>query len=590
MRDSSASDKRTWRQVIVSLAATCCWWCAAVACAEEPPSPFGAVDEARESGEFATPAELRRLIGEKRSEAATADSPSEFAYRCLLVAELMKRAGYGHDEAERWYESAANADPDPGYEYFYGEYLRVYRGANRPLFLAAEARYYRASEKLLNRGDPQEWDAETGRRIRRSLIALYERDGFSLRRSFVGSLPAPPPSSKPASFVSSQNLFGISTNDLPSISEVRDFTSEAMFAASPARLNRPLTQFELRSLARAKPQFASLQRIRFRPRALPVVDVLFHQDSIDRASVTNFFLPAEFNSVSIDDVGVSVSSPWRIRFPAMDAWTSVTYREGDRRGTIEFLEDEADHIRHLESTFAFSRFVGPDKLLWETTAVYQDILPQVQPQPTRDRVLAATQLRYFQYRNREGAESSRRSAYDYRFDPRGIEYFAGMLYDLEEFSPAYITRHDVFGGISIRGISRSDNPNRLVKNWDVTLQETWFGSTVDVDSTQTNGQLRTSLVLLGRLKDEEIPPQGDEDVGRWYPAFVHVVFPMKLDLAIDGIDEFENWTAGVQLNSKWYDTRLGGAVFLLSLGYAHQQFFAVDKSLELATLSVNLGF
>jgi len=51
------------------------------------------------------------------------------------------------------------------------------------------------------------------------------------------------------------NEFAYTTVDLERNDEARSFTSEALFAQSAQRLNRPLTKAELRSIARGKEEF-----------------------------------------------------------------------------------------------------------------------------------------------------------------------------------------------------------------------------------------------------------------------------------------------------------------------------------------------
>src|SRR5439155_12579446 len=82
--------------------------------------------------------------------------------------------------------------PDPAFELFLADYLRLYRGAGqRPLFPDAEEHLIAASKKVacLKQSPAQyqeEWDPETESRLSRSKVALYERDGFQILRRKVG--------------------------------------------------------------------------------------------------------------------------------------------------------------------------------------------------------------------------------------------------------------------------------------------------------------------------------------------------------------------------------------------------------------------
>lgn len=566
--------------------------------APTPPSPYGALDAAAKLGREMSPVELGRIVAHKRayllaveqhrSRAPTGHDPDR-AFACLFLAELQKRIG--DYEAPAWYERAIAADPDPAYSLFYGDYWRVYRGAHRPNFARAEAAYFQAAERLRVRAQPQTWDDETNRRLRRQMIALYERDGLTNGHTYFARDYRVEPPLKPLTFMATLNTWGVGTTDLPEVDDARELSAEAEFMMSGLRLNRPLTESELASLVRSKPQFETTQRLRVRPGYWPVVDLAWRNDHLERAQVTSFFAPRGLSDVDTDDVSVALSSPWTWTDPDFDGWTSVGYRRLRRVGTIEFLPEVGENIDQIEATAAVSRAIGPDRLLWESTIVNQQILGEQESPPMRDRWISATQLRYFLYRQTNREQTTARGFGDYRFEPRGWEFYGGALWDVEGFGATDVLRHDYFLGTAVRGVNLNPDDRRWVRNWDFLVQATVFDSAVDTDPSQQVVIYRTTALVLARLKDQEEPPNGDEDLWPFfYPAFIHVAAPLRWDLAPRGTSAFENYSAGLQLFSKLYSTRLGGVTSLVSGGYTHQHFYRVGQHVDLVEVSLNLGF
>ena len=79
------------------------------------------------------------------------------------------------------YERQSRRAWEPAFELFYGDYLRLYRGAaQRPLFPEAEKHLLAGVEKLTQLSERAAWDSETLQRLRHPLTALYERDRVHL--------------------------------------------------------------------------------------------------------------------------------------------------------------------------------------------------------------------------------------------------------------------------------------------------------------------------------------------------------------------------------------------------------------------------
>src|SRR5258706_3527611 len=206
---------------------------------------FGVVDAAMQLRASMTVTEQRALV-----DARAADKSLDSADDSLLTAELMKQLG--EPRAAHYYEAAISAAPNqPAYELFYADYLRNYRGPRRPLFGEAADHYFAALEKLL---EGESRDSVIADRIDHGLVSLYQEDG----------LPIVWRGERPEVFFSSVDRMARSMTDLDEVHDTRDFTAEALFASSGARLNRPLTLEELRGIARVKKPRATFNRLRLR--------------------------------------------------------------------------------------------------------------------------------------------------------------------------------------------------------------------------------------------------------------------------------------------------------------------------------------
>lgn len=515
--------------------------------------------------------DIRRLQG------ATADGPApRDAYSNCVLAELLKRVGDGR--AEHYYRKAIAAEAaEPEYELVYADYLRNFRGPRRPLFPQAERHYVEALRKFrrLPAGTRRSEGYERLRtRIERGLIALYQEDGLPIlhKADRAGGEPAV---ERPVMFFSTSNRAARSVGDFERVDEVRSFTSEALFAASRQRLGRPLSAGELTGLIRPKRQFETLNRVRFRNGDWPVVDVFHRHREIDDAQITNFFRPGEFNDFRLREFGAAVEKTFDAS-PYFDLSLRGLYKRSERRGLIEFLPGSKERLNHFEANAAASRFAGPDKVTLEAIYLYQDINPDTPNPPERHRRIVAATLTYQMFRPIPLLDS----VYGERFRPRGLHLFGGAAFDTERFGSVDIKKQDFFIGSSARGLGRVD----------LTLQPTFFKARVTGDATQSHSQYRTNFNLLYRALDEESEPGlPEERLGaRW--AFVHLGAAFKHDVALKGLKDFENFDAGVQLDTKFFIAGRRRTTFLTSLRYNYQQFYRLNKNLNLFAFDISMGF
>jgi hypothetical protein len=547
------------------------------------------------------------MSAEERVQKAKAFKTSAImdAYNMCVVAEVMR--WIGDYDAERAYEAAIRMDAEePGYELLYGEYLRNFRGADTPLFQRAASHMLAARAKVERK--PSGLDSNLGKLIQHSLVNLYQTDGLPLFTPVTDlgdtSDGVVLRTKRPALFFGSVNEYANRTTDPNEIDDARNFTSEALFAESALRLDRPLTKDALRRIARKKPQFDTFNRIRYRPvennivgDLLSPVDVFMRYRTIEDAQITNFFEPGEFNNLDLLEFGVTLEKSFTL-MPELDAFLRGSYKRIHRKGLVEFHPNESEGINHFEVNGALSHFFGPNKLTVTGVYVYEDIEVDVPTFPDRERQIAGATVSYL---------LATPATFESRFTNRGVNLFTGFLFDRDSFGGVNIDKWDYFAGISLRGFgfkkdkaAKTDKGNGKADNvwfslqnaFDLTVQPTVFTSSVDNDSSQDNAQYRTNVVLLYRILDQEkIQDLPDPILGSVYPAFVHIAVPFRHDLAIDGPHDYDNWVIGVELSTKVFTNPKGfGPTFLASAGYKFQQFYHIDKTLHQLQIRLAMGF
>lgn len=511
---------------------------------------------------------IRQLIKNTLNSKDTRDEGYYF-----YIAELMKRVG--DYQAAQFYEKAIQTDEiEACYESFYADYLRNFRGALTPLFPQAEGRYFAALRKLAKNNDRSRMQANqlTKAYVQRGLSALYERDGVAIAIRQAGSVVDSRISEIPVTFLSSIDRYAESAADLDRAADVRDYTSEALVAQSPQRLNRPLTQNELRAIVRTKRAADTLDRVRFRYESLPVIDVFYGHRQTSNAQITDFRSPTVFNDLRLNEYGVRVQKPFTLS-NSIDVSLAGAVEMDQRWGLIESHAGARERLLTYSTNAAVSHFFGPDRANFEFTYAYQMIHPEVAqlPMPDRHRQFVGASATYQVFR--------RLSAYDKRFETRGWDFFAGFLNDTESFGNIDVRRHDYFVGSSLKGIGA----------FDFTIQPTWFSSRVEGDPTQSNSQYRTNFTTLIRLVDEERKGGIPQTQSHIHLAFVHLVIPVRHDMALSGPNSFENYKIGSELDSKFF-TYSRWITVLASLRYDYQNFYHLNRNANCFTVNLSLGF
>jgi len=567
-----------WFKLSLVFLCSCFLTCCLVG--QEPSSParnpcFAALGKIEPKGDKPMSLSEMRAAGNQARNQEKKESGRLPAETYFKVAEMMKQLGdYG---APEFYEKAIAADPrEPCYEVFYGDYERNFRGAAAPQFPAAERHYAEGRRKLQSRqqglAKPLSGpDYDTKKFLNRGTSALYQQDGVAL---FSRPLDDKTRNMKvPFVFLGTINRYAQATSDLDADSDIRDYTSGMLFAQSNARLGSRLTVQQLQSMLRTEKAAETFDRLRFRYKAMPAIDFYYTHRQTSDAQITTFFVPGNFNDFRLNVYGVAAQKPFVIG-RQLDVSILAKFEVDQRWGLIEFAPGAKERIANYQLQAAISRFLGPDKATLQFVAARQHIHPEIEPiQPNRYRRFVGGNATYSIFRRVPFLQP----AYDKRYETRGWDVYAGVLADNESFPPAIVKRRDYFVGTALKGVGR----------FDFTVQPTWFTSRVDGARSQQNAQYRTNFIALFRILDEEKRiPEPDTS---FYLAFLHLVVPFRHDTAYIGPTAFENFKAGIELDSKWI-TYSRWTTSLLSVRFDRQRFTQLDKSKNSFTVQVSLGF
>jgi len=546
---------------------------------------------------FACPGVADALIGglstsdmqEERDKRLTAppspwETAPELAQRMCVTAKIMARLGDAR--ASEYFEKAIAANPaEGGYELWYGDYLGRNRGSRYPLVEDSERHLYRALAKVRARraaGQEASFDHITEEWAQRHLIDLYQADGLP-SLPWKGYPYSSTSEQAPGVFLTAQNQISVDTTDFLDVADVRNFTSQMLFAESAERLDRQLTLAEKQALAHAPLRDSYLARLRLRQNILGAIDVGYRALYIFNGQVISYDQPTVFGNAEVQDFGVTYKRGFNL-YPVFDATIEASYHEIQRQGIVEFFPNQWENIGLAEVKPSVSRFIGPDVLTVGATYVNMNISPVVGgeiDQRARARAITAAYFDYAFYRPLLLPQTSE-SLRVRRQSTRGFHLFGGAAFDNEVFGTRLAQKRDYYGGTSLMGLGR----------WDFTLQETLYqgGVTDSIPYNLTalsNAQLRTSFLPLYRIIDgDAMPgmPPGDQ------PVFMNLVFPLRTDYAIQGPNDFNNVRAGAELWTRILFPHLRGTSFLISGGYSFQYFYNIQKPLNLARLDVGIGW
>ena len=510
-------------------------------------------------------------------------------FHCV-TAELMRRVG--DPRAAGFYEKAiATAPEEPGFELWYGYYLRNVRGPRHPLDEEAELHHHLGLDKLRAvraAGTALDFDDITQSWLQRGLLNVYQEDGLPLLGA--KAYPYAANGARGVGAALTVMLRGSrDTNEFGIIDDARRFAAEAAFAGSVQRLNRRLDDDELRGIIRTPMRNDLFARLRLRVPVLGTVDAFYDRLRAPQSQISAYTAPNSFGDVAVDSFALGWHRTLNL-YPFFDVMLDAGYRRVERTGVVEWYPDLKEGINMFEAHPVIARFFGPDKLMVGMNYVYMQI-PLVPGGPIADRVRAraitAFYFDYAIYRQLLLPDLSTRELK--RMPTRGLHLYGGYAMDDEAFGVRVVYRRDTYGGVSLRGIG----------GFDFTVQGTLLGSdttedrrTPDnqleriIDGPQTIRQLRPTFILLYRIVDDEAIP----DVPKTPLAGLNLVIPVRADKASQGSDKFDNLRAGAELWGKFISTGLRGTTFLITAGYEAQWFHQLAKTVHMGHIELRMGW
>lgn len=557
---------------------------AAPAAAQQAPG-FLCLGESESLMRGTSPGEIR-AERDKRLAALEAGKvePALVAHTHCVVAELMRRVGDAR--AADHFERAVELNPkDPAYELWYGRYYQWSRGASSPLTESAEGHFYEALDKLEgHEGVTQvgSTSATTREWTRRNLALLYQEDGFPLLPWQWKVYPYGR-NAKWAPQLTLSLLGGLArdTTDFWETSDTRRFTQELQAAVERRQAGGPLlTDEEVAGIARTADRWDTRARLRLRQRLIGVVDGTYRRARLIESQITDASQPAERNDVTLEEVGLHARRTFDL-YPAFDLMLDAGYDVQKRTGVVEAFPELQEEVSIAQLNASISRFIGPDKLTLGVTYVHFDIpdSPGGGPVGERRRVIRAAFVDYALYRPlllpqlQKGTWTAERKA------TRGWHWFAAGVFDDEQFGRAVLRKKNLTAGTAFKGWL----------DYDLTLSGTYASSALEenglADPDQENSQWRTYVGVTRRLVDEQANPELPGPV-----AAMSIAIPIRHDLALTGLTEYENVRAGVELWTKFWSGGLRGTSFLVNVGADYQYFYNIDRGLLSARLEARMGW
>jgi hypothetical protein len=559
-----------------------------LAAAGDPrPNPFSCVGEGEALVRGLSAVEIADEVEKRLAHPRLPDKGFDAAQHHCVTAELMRRTG--DTRAVQQYQAAIAADPaEPGFELAYAHYLRNVRGPRVPLTEQAEDHYDQVLaklEKVYQQGNDQAFDVVTRDWSDRGLMTLYQEDGLPLLAN--RAYPYRPGEVNGLSLaLTSMVRASRDTNEFNGIDDGPRFTSEAMFASSPQRLNRALDDEELKSIVRTPYRWDFYNRLRLRVPTVGAFDASFRVLRSPKSQIVRYTEPNNFGDVEVNEAAIG----WRrvIDLGAgFDFLADVGYRRVMRKGVIEWYPDMRESINLLEARPALAKFIGPDKLILGLNFVFMDI-PVIPGGLVEDRVRSRSiRALYFDYALYRPLLLPQLPSWELRRTfTRGWHIFGGYVFDDEVFGVRRSEHRTAYLGTQLRGIG----------GFDFFVQGNYFQAKTTYpvsrtaerapDPAQSNAQLRPAVLVMYRLVDEETVP----GLPKSPLAGLNLVLPLRHDFPIDGLKKFENTRGGAELWGKLVVPGLRGTSFLLTVGYEAQRFHQLGVIAHSVNTALRMGW
>lgn len=541
--------------------------------------------------------ELRALQGRIDLEARARERGTDRAVDLCVAARLKARLGHG-DAAEYFERAIAAAPREPGFELFAGIYWSMMRGARRPLLERAEVHFYAGLRKLRvlrERGEAIAGFHDTVEAwIQKRLLVLYQQDGLQLL-PWKAHRPSESGLRAPGLAFSSQLRVAQDTRDFFYNSEMRQFTGEANFAASDLRAGKRFDRAAAASLVRAPRRFEASNRLRLRHQLIGAIDGLHKYALAPASQIRNFYDPAsELVDVTVVEYGLGWERTFSL-YPLFDLRLAGSWRQGERQGTLEFEPLAIEAFRQIELRPSVSRFIGPDVVTLDATYVRLDYAGRpggAVDDRLRRRDIRAARLEYAIYSPLLLPGSHDGDLGWQRTPTRGLYLFAGAVDDRELWGRHTVVQRDAFAGTRFAGIER----------WSWTLQATFRQTNTEkVNPNQLTPEVfsepdqhqrnaRAALITQIRLIDEEALPALPPTALGFGVDMLNLVFPLHVDRALVGRNDYENLRAGVEVWAKVFGLAIGGPAVLITVGYDFQYFNRLGKGLHLGQAALRLGW
>lgn len=553
---------------------------------------------------------------ERRLESPPAETAQDYPYRLCILAELMKRVG--DSRAGEYYEKSIALYPmEPAFELFYADYLLFVRGVRNGLVVDASAHYQRAREKMEVLQKQGTWGEKHGNRvrqgIRRGLFYLHRSDGIAL--SFSGA--------EPTVFFSTANEVRQDTVSFDyQWVDSRSFTSETLYAQSAIRLNRELTDDELRDIARTKFGVVSSNRLRLRLGNIRAIDLTYRYLRFNDSRTPTFFAPTDFENDVGHEYGIGLQQDFQLPY-GLDLFLTGSAKLARRTTSAETTSPlrigatEKEDIRIYEALVGLSRLIGSGKMLGEFGFLHQNWEPglnwnRINTYSGRlvyqSRLFGVNRLilnGYFAYQdvfrsrfhpeNKDMRSLMLRATYEFPVP----KIFFGDRIHKGEFSGGYndsiriigsgneLKQEEIFGFLALRGIEVADGLNAF----DVTYRSAYYLSEVEDDSSQKHAEWRNEVVFGYRLVDDaEVQwlPSSNQVI---HPALVNVEFPIRHDAMVKGPRDFANYRFGVQLKGDFVSTLTPlPFAFYGTVGYAYERFYNLKENFHIFQMRLGTGF
>ncbi len=510
--------------------------------------------------------------------------PALVAHTHCVVAELMRRVGDAR--AAEHYQRAIELNPkEPAYELWYARYYQWSRGASSPVTESAEGHYYEALDKLEGQQGVTQagsTDAVTREWTQRNLALLYQEDGLPLLPWQWKAFPYRRNATwAPQLTLSLVGSIARDTTDFWETSDTRRFTQELQTAVERRQAGGPrLTDAEIGGIARAPARWDTEARLRLRERVIGVIDGTYRRARLVDSQITDGSVPDQFNDVDVEEAGLHVRRVFPL-YPAFDWMVDASYTLQKRTGVVEGFPDETEDIKIAQVSSTISRFLGPDKLTLGGTYVAFDIpdSPGGGLMSERQRAIRAAFVDYAIYRPMLLPQLDKGTLALERRMRRGWHWFAAGILDDEQFGRSVVKKQIFTGGTAFKGLG----------DYNLTLSGSYLSSDMEDngsrDDDQSNSQWRTYVSVLRRIVDEEANPGVPGTI-----AAMSIVVPVRHDLALTGLTEYENVRAGVELWTKFFSSGLRGTSFLVNIGADYQYFYNIDKGLVSARLEARMGW